>query len=144
MAILHQLGVGPVAIYQFIIFVLIISFLSTYLFKPFFEAAEKRLQQTTGAVESGQELERKISDLEKKYQEGVRYVNEQIQTVFQAEKKLAEQQADQILSAARAEGQSRLEAKKTELAKSIQSVQADIPKQAKELATLVIHKLLSK
>ncbi len=101
MEILQQLGANETAFIQFILFVITISFLTTYVFNPFFKAYDQRLKLTKGADQVATETQDEAKKLEMIYQSRAREINDKIKAVFDSSKSEATNSAAKILNDAK-------------------------------------------
>jgi len=103
MSILIQLGANHTLFIQFAIFVFTVSFLTIYVFGPYFKARDQRLEKTKGGEELAQEASKKAQTVKQTYETEARSLTAQIKAIFDAEKNQAQQEADVILSKAKSE-----------------------------------------
>lgn len=133
MEILLQLGANKSAFIQFILFVVSVSFLTIYVFNPYFRAYDKRLQETKGADQVAFETQEEAKKLESIFQARAREINSKIQDVFETQKKQGGESATIILNQAKsavAESAEKarldIENQKNNAAKEIQKVSQDV------------------
>lgn len=133
MEILLQLGANKTAFIQFVLFIFSISFLTIYVYNPFFRAYDQRLQQTKGADEVAYDTQEEAKKLESVYQVRAREINQKIQTIFDAEKKQAGEAAAAILNQAKAvasetteKSRQNIEAQKSAALRDIQAISQDV------------------
>ena len=82
MAILLQLGANQTAFIQFIIFIISISFLTIFVYGPYFKALDQRQQQTKGAEQVDTEAQEEAKNLESIFKAKAREINEKIKNIF--------------------------------------------------------------
>jgi F0F1-type ATP synthase membrane subunit b/b' len=102
MEILLQLGANQTVFIQFALFIISISFLTVFVYGPFYKAYDQRLQQTKGADQVAYETQEEAKKLESIFQVRAREINHKIQSVFEASKSQATDSAGQILNQAKA------------------------------------------
>lgn len=103
MEILLQLGANQTAFIQFILFVITISFLTVFVFNPYFKAYDKRHALTKGADLVTYETQDEAKKLEQVYQLRAREINDKIKNVFDQAKNEGTSSAGKIIDEAKAE-----------------------------------------
>lgn len=133
MEILLQLGANKSAFIQFVLFIVSISFLTIYVFNPYFRAYDKRLQETKGADQVAFETQEEAKKLESIFQVRAREINAKIQAIFDTQKKQGADSAGIILNQAKAvvadsaeKARQDIENQKNNAAKEIQKVSQDV------------------
>ena len=96
--ILSQLGANQTAFIQFGIFILSISFLTVFVYGPFFKAYDERVKLTKGSDQIAEETENEAKKIEVIYQSRAREINQKIRDVFEASKTQATATANTILN----------------------------------------------
>ncbi|MCX7978384.1 MAG: hypothetical protein N2578_05215 [Bdellovibrionaceae bacterium] len=144
MELLQQLGIDETAIYQFFMFVSAVSFLSIFVFRPYYEAFEKRLSRTKGNEEITEELAKKSVDLHSEYENRVREVHSSIHAIYSKKKTEALAEYDKIVAAAREEAARLAENNKKNIAMAVAAAAQGIKQEASTLATTITNKLLGK
>ena len=82
MEILRQLGANETAFIQFIIFIVSISFLTVFVYGPYYRAYDQRLKQTKGADLVATETQEEAKKIESIFQSRAREINQKIKTIF--------------------------------------------------------------
>ena len=133
MQILLQLGANETAFIQFIIFIIVISYLTVFVYGPYYKAWDQRMQQTKGADQVAQETQDEAKKIESVYQIRAREINEKVKSVFDASRKQASESAASILNQAKAlvsdltdKASKDIAAQKQNAAKDIQTISADV------------------
>ncbi len=124
MEILLQLGANETAFIQFFLFVISISFLTIYVYTPYFKANDERNKRTKGADVVAKEAADEAKNLALIYQSKARENNERIKSVFDNKKTEATKITTDLL----------LEAKTT-AEKSTQAARLDIENQKNKAQT---------
>ncbi|MEQ1722139.1 MAG: hypothetical protein ABL930_03125 [Pseudobdellovibrio sp.] len=102
MEILLQLGANQTVFIQFALFIISISFLTIFVYGPFYKAYDQRLEQTKGADQVAYETQEEAKKLESIFQVRAREINQKIQGVFDSSKSQASDSAGLILNQAKA------------------------------------------
>lgn len=102
MQILLQLGANQTVFIQFIIFIITISFLTIFVYGPYFKAYDQRMKQTKGADEVAYETQEEAKKIESIFQARAREINEKIKNVYEASKSQAVGVVTNILNEAKA------------------------------------------
>ena len=133
MAILLQLGANQTAFIQFIIFIISISFLTIFVFGPYFKALDQRQQQTKGAEQVATETQDEAKKLESIFKAKAREINEKIKSIFDSSRAQASGAATAALNTAKAaatkmtdEARKEINAQKTSAEKDIQTISQSI------------------
>lgn len=131
--ILIQLKANQTAFIQFFIFVISISFMTIFVFGPFFKAYDQRLKQTKGADQVAGETQGEAKKLEEIYKSRAREINEKISSVFEASKKQAADAASTVVTQAKLsatestdKARGEIEAQKNNASKEVQKISAEI------------------
>lgn len=103
MEILLQLGANQTAFIQFILFIITISFLTVFIFNPYFKAYDKRHALTKGSDLVAFETQDEAKKLEQIYQLRAREINDKVKTIFDQSKNEALSSAGKIIDEAKAE-----------------------------------------
>lgn len=103
MEILLQLGANQTAFIQFILFVISITFLTIFVFNPYFKAFDKRHALTKGSDLVAFETQDEAKKLEQIYQLRAREINEKIKNIFDHAKNEGTNSASKIIDEAKAE-----------------------------------------
>lgn len=140
MEILLQLGANKTAFIQFALFIISISFLTVFVYGPFFKAYDKRLQQTKGADQVAFETQEEAKKLESIFQTRAREINQKIQSVFDTSKTQATESAGIILNNAKSKA-----TEQTDIArKDISAQKANAEKQVQQISQDVAAELSKK
>ena len=105
MQILSQLGANYTAFIQFIIFIIAITFLTIYVFNPYFKAYDERMKRTKGADAVAAETATDAKNMALIYQSKAREISDKIKTVFDKKRTEAGQAGSEILNRAKAEAE---------------------------------------
>lgn len=142
MAILQQLGANYTAFYQFILFIVAISFLSSYVFNPYFLSYDKRLEKTKGGEELAQEFAKKTLEVNKEYEIEARRINSKIKSIYDEQRAEAQMIAEKAVQEARKEAQQLVDGQRQSLADNIQRVSLELKTQSAEIAKSIKEKLV--
>lgn len=142
MAILQQLGANYTAFYQFILFIVAISFLSSYVFNPYFLSYDKRLEKTKGGEELAQEFAKKTLEVNKEYETEARRINSKIKSIYDEQRAEAQLIAEKAVQEARKEAQQLVDGQRQSLADNIQRVSLELKTQSAEIAKSIKEKLV--
>ena len=139
MEILLQLGANKTAFIQFFIFVISISFLTIYVYGPYFKAYDERLKRTKGAEAVAKETADEAKNLAIIYQSKARENNEKIKTIFDLKKNEAQKVAAEVIGAAKIaaekntqQARGEIESQKAKAQSDAQSLVVEISQQLKQ------------
>lgn len=142
MSILFQLGANYTAFIQFGFFVFTITFLTIYVFGPYFEAYDKRVEQTKGGEELAHDAAKKAHDVKTTFEQEARALAAKIRGIFDQEKATGQTEAEKILSTAKSESSKQIEENRVKLATTVAHVASELSKQAPALSKNIKEKLL--
>lgn len=140
MQILLQLGANQTAIIQFFIFAISIAFLTTFVFKPFFKAYDQRLLKTKGAENVAKESIEEAKNLGLIFQSKARESNEKIKSIYNDEKKIAQESTDQLLKSAKKESEIITKQSRDELSRQIAEAKSQVNSLSKDIAKELTQK----
>lgn len=144
MSILSQLGVNDSFIYQFIIFILIFSFLAIYVFSPYTQALSKRVDKTKGGEELASELQLEAQALRSEYESKAKEISKQIKTIFDNYRAEAKKEYDAIVLKAKLDSQKIIEDTRGRVTVEMAEAQQKLKEEVPALAQAINKKLLSK
>lgn len=142
MSILVQLGANYTAFIQFGFFVFTITFLTIYVYGPYFDAYDKRIEQTKGGEELASDAAKKAQDVKSTFEKEARALAAKIKGIFDDEKSTGQIEAEKILSAAKAESNKLVEENRVKLTTTVAHVASELSKQAPTLSKNIKEKLL--
>jgi len=139
--ILLQLGANSTVFIQFVIFIVAISFLTVFVYGPFFKAYDQRLQQTKGADQVAYETQDEAKKLDLIYKNKAREINEKIKSIFEESRKIGTEKAGETIAAAKNDVQAQTEKARTQVESQKASAQKDIATVSAEVANEISKKL---
>ena len=142
MDIFGQLGINTTAAFQFVIFAIALTFLSKFVFAPYFHALEERQKRTKGGEDLALEFQTKAVALQSKYEEKTRELNLQIKAILDAAKSQANKEYETIVSSAREESGSLVQINRKSISTAVQQATADLKSQTSSIALAITSKLL--
>lgn len=101
MEILLQLGANETVFIQFALFIISITFLTVFVYGPYFKAYDERLKQTKGADQVAFETQEEAKKIESIFQMRAREINEKINKIFEDAKKQANESGGFVLNQAK-------------------------------------------
>lgn len=143
MNILEQLGVNQTLFLQLGIFVFTILVLSLLVFKPFAEALNLREQKTSGAEDLAAEFQQKTAELHQLYESKARALNDKIRKHFEDSRKLAQEEYEKSVAAAKLEAQHILTSARSQIQKELATAKAGLKDEVPKVASDISKKLLS-
>jgi F0F1-type ATP synthase membrane subunit b/b' len=109
MAIFQQLGIDGTIVYQFVIFVFGILFLSLYVFVPYRDALLKREERTLGGEELAEELNKESQDLHTKFEAKAKEINSTIKKIYDDIHKESLAESEKIVASSKEAAQATIE-----------------------------------
>ncbi len=134
MEILLQLGANETAFIQFLIFVLSISFLTIYVYGPYFKANDERNKRTKGADVVAKEAADEAKNLALIYQSKARENNEKIKSVFDNKKTEATKITTDLLLEAKTTAEKNIQAARLDIENQKNKAQSEIQTLATEIS----------
>lgn len=144
MEIIQQLGINGAVFAQFGIFVVTFFFLNLYVFTPYYKAHEEREKRTLGGEDLAQEFQKKSTDLYSEYQSKAKDVAKKIKDIYDAYRGEALKEQEAVLTKARVESTTLLEANNQKIAQSIQATTAALRTETTNVSVAITQKLLGK
>lgn len=141
MEILLQLGANKTAFIQFAIFIISISFLTKFVYGPYFRAYDQRLKQTKGADQVASETQAEVKKIEAIYKMRAREINEKLRTIFDFTKKEAGDSGAFILNQAKVVATETAEKARKEIATQRAVAEKDVMNISQDLAKDLVKKL---
>ena len=141
MEILFQLGANWTAFVQFVVFILTITFLTTYVFGPYFKAYDQRLNQTKGADQVAMETQEEVIKLGSIYQTKAREINQKIQQVFESSRADASGTANSILNDVKTKAAEQVEAARKQIQNQRASAEGDLARVSNDIAQEISNKI---
>ena len=144
MHFLHALGINQYAIVQFFVFVLMFTFLTIFVFGPYFRAASAREKRTASVDTVASDVHHRTQDLQAEYQNKARSLRDEVQAIFQKNRGEATTEYDRIVNQARQEAGTLIERNRKEVTQAIESAGKDLNAQTSTMAMAITNKLLGK
>jgi F0F1-type ATP synthase membrane subunit b/b' len=139
--ILLQLGANQTVYIQFVIFVVTISFLTVFVFAPYFKAYDQRMQQTKGADQVAFETQDEAKKLEAIYKTKAREINEKIKNIFDESKAQASVEASKISNESKSQIAESTEAARLKILNQKQGAEKEITNISQDVANEIAKKL---
>ena len=139
--ILLQLGANETMFIQFGIFVVTISFLTIFVFGPFFKAYDQRLQQTKGADQVANETQDEAKNLEAIYKTKAREINDKIKSIFDDSKNTGAAKVNEIVGAGKTALTTSTDAARAKINAQKSNAEKDIAQISQDVANELSKKL---
>ena len=141
MAILLQLGANQTAFIQFFIFIVSISFLTVFVYGPYFKALDQRQQQTKGAEQVATETQTEAKKLESIFKAKAREINEKIKNIFDSSRVQASSTTTTVLNDAKGAAAELTEKARKEISAQKVSAEKDIQTISQSIAAEISKKI---
>ena len=141
MAILLQLGANQTAFIQFFIFIVSISFLTVFVYGPYFKALDQRQQQTKGAEQVATETQTEVKKLESIFKAKAREINEKIKNIFDSSRVQASSTTTTVLNDAKGAAAELTEKARKEISAQKVSAEKDIQTISQSIAAEISKKI---
>ena len=138
--ILLQLGANSTVYFQIVIFISAITFLTTFVYGPYFKAADKRFQKTKGADAVAKDALAEAKNLQLVYQTKAREVNSKIREIFDAEKSKAMKTSANIISQSKIQAEETTSKARKNIEDQIRTADSEISKISADLAQTLTSK----
>lgn len=139
--ILSQLGANQTAVIQFVIFIVAISFLTIFVYGPFFKAFDQRLQQTKGVDDVAAETQNEAKKIEAIYQTRAREINEKIKKIFDSARAEASSTAETVLEKAKVSTAEQMGVARKEISNQKNNAEKEVARISGDIATELTKKL---
>ena len=143
MEILQQLGANQSAFIQFFIFAISIAFLTVFVFNPYFNAYDIRLQKTRGVESVAKDTIEETKNLNLIFQSKARESNDKIRSIYDVEKGLAQKTSDEIIKLAKADADKIISNSRAEISQQISQSKSQVVTLSQEIATQLTQKFES-
>lgn len=138
--ILTQLHANETAAFQFVIFIIAISFLTVVVYNPYFKAADKRFQKTKGADAVAKDAAAEAKNLQLVYQTKAREVNNKIRDIYDTEKNKALKKSADILAQAKIQADEAATKARKNIDDQLKAADAEIAKISQDIAQTLTNK----
>lgn len=139
--ILLQLGANETAFIQFFIFVISITFLTIFVYGPFFKAYDERQKQTKGADQVAIETQEEAKRIESIFQMRAREINGKINAIFETSKKQAQDSSAIIINEAKTLATNMTDTARKEIDIQKQNAEKNILNVSQEVSSEISKKL---
>lgn len=140
MEILLQLGANKTAFIQFFVFAISITILTVFVFGPYFKANDQRLQNTEGAEDIAKNTVEESKKLNLIYQTKARTINEQIKSIFDAEKNSALKTSEELIKSAKEESEASLNKARNDIENNKNQAKQQVTALSEEIADQLFKK----
>lgn len=144
MDIFQSIGINATAIVQFVLFAIMLIFMSKVVFAPYAHALEERQKRTKGGEDLALEFQKKSVELQSTYENKSREINEQIKSIFDAARVEANKKYESIVGASRAQATQLTTDNRSQIAAAISQASAELKSQTSVVAMAITNKLLGK
>jgi F0F1-type ATP synthase membrane subunit b/b' len=144
MDLLRTLGVNSTLALQFVIFIVTFLIMKIVLFKPYFEAFNKRNERTIGQTEQAEKYLEESRKLEDEYAAKAKEVNERYRKIYDQTRVEANKEHERLVSEARARSKQLMDQSRTQIETQVQAVKAQIAQEVNNVSQLINHKLIGK
>lgn len=144
MEILTQLGINFTVFIQFALYIGTFSFLVLFVYKPYAESYQKRIESTRGAEDLAESFKKKTADLQAEYEKAAQDIHAKIQEAFKKQKQDAQLKAEAIIQLAKEAAQKEIQEHKKAIQSSVAAASTELRPQTTQLSLLITNKLLGK
>lgn len=144
MDILAQLGINFTAVIQFVLFSIVMIFLSKFVFAPYAHALEERETRTKGGEDLALEFHHKASELQSEYETKLVSLNKDMKEIIDASKSEASKNMEAAVTEARKTADQLIADNKVNIANSVKKAETELKNETNSAALLITNKLLGK
>lgn len=137
----RQLGIDASFFTQFVIFLLIFTWLQVVYFRPYLKLIQKRQSQSGGLSSEADQLEEAAARDEQAYLESLASARRKAAAERERVLSGARVQANEVIGAARAQAKTKLEQARESAARSAEAELANLKGQVGGVASLLVEKL---
>ena len=142
MEILAQLGIDFTAIIQFAIYIVSFTVFYFLIFKPYFEAFNKRVEHTTGSQENSEKVLAATEDLKAEFDRKTQSINAEYKEIFDGQRSKAMSEYDQIMGASRDKAKALIENTREKIQVEIDRTKTELQTHVPDVSNQVVEKLL--
>ena len=129
---------------QGILFLLMFVVLHFLLFKPWLEVRERRASKISGAIDEAKSLRERADAAGADYDARLSKARDEAMSLRSDRRREAEDEEQKIVTAARKEATTKLEARKQELAEQSEQARADLSSRVASLSDDVVQQILGR
>jgi F-type H+-transporting ATPase subunit b len=144
MEIFQQIGINGTFIYQFLIFAVVIIFLSKFVFTGYAHSFEERENRTKGGEDLAVEFKKKTIQLQEEYEKRAREIATEIKWIFDTHKQEATRAFEDSTHEARTTADAIIKSNRTTLGAAVSVASDELKKQTASVAQAITNKLLGK
>ncbi len=144
MDILAQLGINFTAVIQFVLFSIVMIFLSKFVFAPYAHALEEREARTKGGEDLALEFHNKATELQSEYETKLVSLNKDMKEIIDASKAEASKNMEAAVTEARKTADQLIADNKVNIANSVKKAESELKNETNSAALLITNKLLGK
>ncbi len=144
MDILAQLGINFTAVIQFVLFSIVMIFLSKFVFAPYAHALEERETRTKGGEDLALEFHNKATELQSEYETKLVSLNKDMKEIIDASKAEASKNMEAAVTEARKTADQLIADNKVNIANSVKKAESELKNETNSAALLITNKLLGK
>lgn len=141
MEILLQLGANKTAFIQFFLFIVTISFLTVFVYGPFFKAYDQRHKLTKGADQVANETQDEAKKLSQIFAARAREINDKINAIFNQSRTESAKSTAIILEAAKSSVVQTVDAARAQINAQKQTAQQQVSAIAQDVSGVIVDKL---
>ena len=144
MDILAQLGINFTAVIQFVLFSIVMIFLSKFVFAPYAHVLEERETRTKGGEDLALEFHNKATELQSEYETKLVSLNKDMKEIIDASKAEASKNMEAAVTEARKTADQLIADNKVNIANSVKKAESELKNETNSAALLITNKLLGK
>ena len=144
MDIFQSIGVNATAIVQFVLFAIMLIFMSKVVFAPYAHALEERQKRTKGGEDLALEFQKKSVELQSTYENKSREINDQMKQIFDAARAEANKKYESSVGASRAQATQLTTENRSKISTAVAAASAELKTQTNMVAMAITNKLLGK
>lgn len=140
--VLQQLGINQTFFFYVVIQVIAIFILGQFIFRPFSEALQKRLENTTSLEEVAVETKIETQQIAARFEVKARELSKKIKTIFDDYRAQGQKEAETVLSETRKKADTLLSQQKTRINADLEKAKTEVAKEVKALSGDITQKLM--
>ena len=128
--------------FQFVWFIATLAMLNVIIIQPYLKVREERAEATTGSREDAEEMDERAEQLREEFDDKMAGARRDAMEVRESLRGQGVAEQEDIVSEVRAELSEKLEAERATIQEKVSAAEADLDARAKELAELMVAKVV--
>jgi F-type H+-transporting ATPase subunit b len=144
MAVLKALGIDNTLWIHLACFLVSYAAITMLIIKPYLAALHEREKRTVGGEETATRLIEEATAIHTQYEQKARHINDEIKSVYDQSRMLANKESDRLLTEARENSDAILEQARAEIGREVQGARKILSSEIPAVSSAIASKLAGK